>query len=363
MNSRPWTSKSTREIPVLVPTVPNYRRLKKYLKKIDRNRTYSNFGPLNSSLITRASEYFSVSEELIQTCTNATVAIEGAIRTSGAKDDVWELPSWTFAATASALLNSNSKGRFVDVDSDSWRANFNPTARNLLDVLPFGDNLALDRIPKSTNRIVVDAAASIHSLEDCRLEFDKPVAIIISLHATKSLPAGEGALFFTNDPAWSENFRRWTNFGFDHNRNSTFSGTNAKMSEYSSAVALASFDDLADVRNRMLELGEKARSISRDAGVEVHPALRKGLSTPYWITQYENQENRNAAQSSLEFDTIASRNWWGSGCHTQTAFAEIRRDKLIMTDQISNTTLGIPFHLNLEDRDLKRIAFCIKTRI
>ena len=360
MNSRPWTSKSTREIPVLVPTVPNYRRLKKYLKKIDRNRTYSNFGPLNSSLITRASEYFSVSEELIQTCTNATVAIEGAIRTSGAKEDVWELPSWTFAATASALLNSNSQGRFVDVNISTWRANFSSDVRNVIDVLPFGDDLDLNRIPSSVECVVIDGAASIHALESFRLQFDRPISVIISLHATKSLPAGEGALFITNDPIWSEKFRRWTNFGFDNNRNSAFIGTNAKLSEYAAAVALASFDELITVRNRMLDLGEIARRVSQDMDLEVHPALKKGMSTPYWIAVLKDENARNVFESRLQTSRIMTRHWWGSGCHNQLAFNEIRRKRLEITDHIARTTLGIPFHLGLRKQDLRRIIGCAK---
>lgn len=359
MNSWLKSTSSSREIPVLVPTVPNYKHIKKYLKKIDRSRTYSNFGPLNRSLILRASQYLSIPEALIQTCSNATLAIEGAIKTSGAKEKFWELPSWTFAATAAALLNSNSKGRFVDVDASTWRANFSSDVINVLDVLPFGDDLDLSRIPSSARCVVIDAAASIHSLENCRLEFQKPIALIISLHATKSLPAGEGALFVTNNPEWSEKFRRWTNFGFDDNRNPTFIGTNAKMSEYSAAVALASFDSLNSVRHRMLELGKKVRNVSQDLGLEIHPALQKGLSTPYWILKTNNEESRNAIQSRLQKNSIMFRQWWGSGCHNHSAFANIAKNSLEITDHLSRTTLGIPFHLNLGKREIGRIAQCI----
>ena len=344
---------------MLVPTVPNYKNIKKYLKKIDRSRTYSNFGPLNRSLISRASEYLSIREELIQTCSNATLAIEGAVRTSGAKDNFWELPSWTFAATAAALLNSNSKGKFVDVDASTWRANFSSDAINVLDVLPFGDDLDLSRIPSRAGKIVIDAAASIHALENCRLEFQKPIALIISLHATKSLPAGEGALFVTNNPEWSEHFRRWTNFGFDDNRTPTLIGTNAKMSEYSAAVALASFDSLKSVRHRMLELGERVRNVSQDMGLEVHPGLKKGLSTPYWILKTKNEKSRDAIQSRLQKNSIMCRRWWGTGCHNQSVFGDISRNSLEITERLSRTTIGLPFHLDLGKKEIERIVRCL----
>ncbi len=345
---------------MLVPTVPNYRHLRKYIKKIDASRMYSNFGPLNRSLISRASKYLSIQEELIQTCSNATLAIEGAIRTSEVKEKYWELPSWTFAATAAALLNSNSQGRFVDVDALSWRANFSSDAHNVLDVLPFGDNLDFSRIPSSARCVVIDAAASIHALENCRLEFNKPTALVISLHATKALPAGEGALFVTNDLHWSQRFKQWTNFGFDENRNSIFIGTNAKASEYSAAVALASFDSLKSVRHRMLELGATVRQVSQEMGLEVQPALRKGLSTPYWIIKTKNEESRNAIQSRLQKNSIMSRKWWGSGCHNHAAFRNVARNNLEITNQLSRTTLGIPFHLNLGQREIGRIVQCIR---
>ena len=92
-----------KRIPILVPNVPKYRSLKKYLKRVDSARIYSNFGPLNAELIFRLSKFLGVPERNIQTAANATLALEGAIRTSDESKLDWEMPSWTFAAKVELL--------------------------------------------------------------------------------------------------------------------------------------------------------------------------------------------------------------------------------------------------------------------
>lgn len=182
-------------IPILVPTVPTVEKFHKYLLEIEANRQYTNFGPLSRLLINRLAEYFGVPSNHVVLAANATLAIQGALETADTSQDaIWEIPSWTFTATASACLLSRRKFKFVDVDRDG-RAIFDNQASCVVDVLPFGAEPRLSTIPAGIETLIMDAAASIDSLEQIQLPTNIKVGIIVSLHATKLLPAGEAGVF------------------------------------------------------------------------------------------------------------------------------------------------------------------------
>ena len=347
--------RTAKPIPVLVPMVPRYRSLKKYLKRIDEVRTYSNFGPLNSELIHRLSVFLNVPERNIQTAANATLALEGAIRTSDTSKTMWELPSWTFVATAHSARNAGISFSFVDVSADSWRAEFSDEARNVIDVLPFGDNLDLERISPQVETTVVDGAASIAALRNCGLPSTRKFGVVVSLHATKSLPAGEGAFFFTNSESWSNKFRQWTNFGFDNDRSAHFQSTNAKLSEYAAAVTLASLDEFHETNNKLASMQKTALSISQELGVQVHPAMHKGYVNPYWITKFETEKLKRKVVENCNSSRIGSRDWWGLGTHTHAAFSHIKHEGLANTELMARNTLGLPFHGYLNKTEFIRI--------
>jgi dTDP-4-amino-4,6-dideoxygalactose transaminase len=336
--------RTAKPIPVLVPIVPRYRSLKKYLKRIDEVRTYSNFGPLNDELINRLSVFLNVPERNIQTAANATLALEGAIRTSETSKTMWELPSWTFVATAHSARNAGVSFSFVDVSADSWRAEFSDQIKNVIDVLPFGDTLDLERIPTQIEAIVVDGAASIAALRNCGLSSSRKFGVVVSLHATKSLPAGEGAFFFTNSESWSKKFRQWTNFGFENDRNAHLQSTNAKLSEYGAAVALASLDQFEKTNNVLSKVQKLATSIGLELGFEVHPAMQKGHVNPYWIAKFKSDNLKEIVVENFNSSKIGYRDWWGLGSHTHSVFTDIRRGNLANTELLAKQTLGLPFH-------------------
>jgi dTDP-4-amino-4,6-dideoxygalactose transaminase len=357
---RDWRKKHSR-IDLLVPLVPSEREIRKYLKEIDKTRIYTNFGPLNEKLVSRVANHLSVPGDYIQTAANATLAIQGAISTCTNSSNAWQVPSWTFAASLTAALNAGVDVDLVDVELESWRATFDSRTKFALDVLPFGDDLDLARIPSSIDSVVIDAAASMISLENCGLPSDKRIGVIISLHATKLLPAGEGAIFFTNDLSWSKRFRQWTNFGFDQNRISNFLGNNAKMSEYNSAVALASMDSLRSQKVILEKNSERARVIASKHKFEVHPAMTKKLINPYWIAKFDSRIRRDEVHFKFQEDHLPTRHWWLGGCHSHPAFANLLKRPLPNTEKLASTTLGLPFHSFMGPKDFESIDHSLST--
>jgi dTDP-4-amino-4,6-dideoxygalactose transaminase len=63
-----------------------------------------------------------------------------------------------------------------------------------------------------------------------------------------------------------------------------------------------------------------------------------------------------AIAAALADDGIDTRRWWGMGCHRDTAFAGERRDDLSVTDRLAQSTLGLPFSIDLDAGEIDRIA-------
>jgi dTDP-4-amino-4,6-dideoxygalactose transaminase len=214
--------KSVKNIPVFVPSMPTEKDIRKFLKRIDSARIYSNFGPLLDELEEKFCRYFEIPRENLVLLSNATVSLEGAIQTSQVSS--WVCPSWSFAATGQALCRSHTNFRFIDIDEDG-RISENSLGRlsgtydAVVDVLPFGDTFSLRRYSTLPKVMLIDAAASFDALggigRALLSEYEKNrIGVIVSLHATKLVSTGEGGIFFSNDPQWVKSVRNWSRFGF-----------------------------------------------------------------------------------------------------------------------------------------------------
>ena len=345
----------SQRIPVLIPRVPNYEQIEKYIREIDYNRFYTNFGPLEKRLRSIFSQIWDVSINCVRTACNATLALQGAIATSENANESWELPSWTFAATPLALIQARAKFSFVDINEETWRAEFSGNTRNALDVLPLGDDLAFERLEESQiQNFIIDGAASVAALMKKLPKSKKKYGIVISLHATKLLPAGEGAIFVSNCEKWSERFKKWTSFGFSEDRNTSLLGTNAKLSEYSSSVALASLDEFETTLSLINWAQTRARDISDSLNLQCHPALMKGIPSPYWIIRFNQDFQKKIAERTLNLEGIETRDWWGQGCHQNPIFGKLSK-RLPITERVASTTIGLPMHTYLSENDFDLI--------
>ena len=346
-------------VPVFSPRLPTFAELKKYLEKIDSSRIYSNFGPLTMAFEERAAEYFGVGKELVATSSNATIALEGALATvESPKHNPIYLPAWTFTATAAAVSRSGRPGVFCDVD-DNGRLEDTGSESLRLETLPFGADLPTN-MEAALTPIILDAAASFDALKNVGSSFPRPVLMVISLHATKCLPAGEGAVVLSNDSDWIQRFRQWSNFGMWGTRISNTGGTNAKMSEYVAAVAHSSLDVWPSAREDWVSNAAKAQQLSSECQLNVHYGMRSGFATPYWIVECSSHLQREQLRQLLNGVGIDNRLWWESGCHSMPAYRDFKAKRLERTNYLAMTSLGLPFHRNLDVADWGRIQFAMQ---
>ena len=354
------TTNKTRQIPVMKPLLPTSSSLLPYLKLIDESRIYSNRGPLHNLLCDRFALLLKVERSLITTASNATVAIEGFIRIMSEVSEVWNVPVFTFPATAHAVTNSNRTLKFHDINTNLRMETQNlPISSNVIDVLPFGEAIDSVRYSKfdTGSRLIIDAAASFDAItRSTPPKFNFPYVIVVSLHPTKVPGGAEGALIYSNQFGLIDEFNKYQNFGFDSNRAVQTFGTNIKMSEYAAAVALASLDSWENQKFQWQENIVKAISTSDKLGLQPISSLLNGYISPYWNVIVSSAREAIKLSDVLNLNGVETRRWWNFGLHNEPYFEPWCQDAIFANaDQLSRKIIGLPLFLDITDEDFSYI--------
>ncbi|WP_175403273.1 DegT/DnrJ/EryC1/StrS aminotransferase family protein [Delftia sp. JD2] len=243
-------------VPLLVPDMPSPQVLMPWLERMHAARHYSNFGPLVRELEAEFAQRFDVPAEGLTTVANATLGLELVLQALAMpRGSRILLPAFTFVATATAVVRAGHVPVLTDVDPSTWmltpelaRAACAETHIDaVLPVATFGmpqDMQAWQLFERETGLpVVIDAAAGYGSqwLQGAH------GTLVFSMHATKSLPAGEGGLVVSTRPGLAARVRQLSNFGINLDPASHLPvgalaciGSNAKLSEYHAAIGLAS---------------------------------------------------------------------------------------------------------------------------
>jgi dTDP-4-amino-4,6-dideoxygalactose transaminase len=346
-------------IPVAKPRLPLASAILPYLKEIDANHWYTNSGHLWFRFQGKLADHWGVDNNDVALVANATIGLALALQASGVRPgSLCLMPSWTFVASAGAVTQAGLNIHFVDVDSETWMPD--PAAiaaRDDLDsvgailiVSPFGmpfDMAAWDALSELTGiPVIVDAAASFDSLRTGGPQAIGRSPVVVSLHATKVFGIGEGGAVICRDPEWLERFRRLTNFGFYGSRMAMSAGINAKVSEYAAAIGLAAFDMWPAARVKFAALTERYRqNLGPDGIVGLMPRFGEGWVTSTMSVTWPSDHADGPARLAAE--GIATLSWWGTGCHSQPAFADYPHDELPATDELGRRVVGLPFWLDM----------------
>lgn len=283
------------------PLLPTADKIMPYLRRVDESRYYSNFGELNTEYKNRLGELFGAP---CATGSSATSLITATLMALGLpKGSMVVMPSWTFPATAAAVVSAGLVPYFVDVWDNGVLTGdaFQHHAAAVIVVSPFGSPLDMtvwndwnnERIP-----VIIDAAAGFDAFSTICKPQSTPV--IISTHATKAFGTGEGGFVTCTDTDLLERVRRITNFGLTPDRRIEYTGLNCKFSEYHAAVGLAELDGWKDKRKLILE---KVKPYGIDYAVTLVPVRGEGVMGKY-------------------------------GCHIHPAYAEFPRTELPVTEEL-----------------------------
>jgi dTDP-4-amino-4,6-dideoxygalactose transaminase len=333
------------------------------LGEIQQSGTYGNFGPQVQAYSLELAAFLGVNPEQLVTAANATLGIAGAMTTLEAKE--WVMPSWTFAASAHAALQATSEVVFgeVDLETNVLETREIASGRSALITAPFGAGIKIGKEWNPAPNLVIDAAAAIGSPPQVSEEFTGKWAMVFSLHATKLLGVGEGAVVVFSDVELARKFKSWTNFGFSGSRTAAIQGTNAKMSEVHAAIGRSRLSAWGEEKPDWIAARELADEAATRLGINVAYSHPDWIS-PYWMVQFGSQETKAAVAGALGKAGIESRDWWASGCQEMVPFRDIPASRDLANSRLlAETTVGLPFFRRIGRDDVHRISEVISEHL
>jgi dTDP-4-amino-4,6-dideoxygalactose transaminase len=352
-------------IPMMRPRLTRTDKVLPYLERIDESRWYSNFGPLVVEYEQRLSDLFRC--HALSTANGTSGLMAALLALDLPKGSLVALPSWTFVASAAAVLASGHVPYFLDVDEKHWSLTPDSVKRMAVApkaVMPVSvvgapvDTAAWDRFTDQTGiPVVIDAAGAFDACSALELSRPRKSAVIISTHTTKVLGTGEGGIALTTQKDYLERIRRITNCGFSPDRGVNCVGFNGKISEYGAAIGLAALDEWPEERKKWVAL--KARYLEAFA-----PFIGSSpVHSMDWVGSLFNIRLRShvhPVMNALRDRGIASRQVWGEGCHRYKAYQHFPHGGLTVTEALGDQVLFLPYTIDISDADLRHIATSVK---
>ncbi len=369
------------KLPLKRVKLPTLHQTQKYFESIDKNLIYSNNGPLVVQLKELLANKFELDVGFVTITSSGTMSLQTILleivnRRKGKSFSVEKksndlyciLPSFTFAASAMAIVGAGLQPIFVDIEGDSGQLTPNMVEKFLdkkivdrskviavMPVSPFGAKINKGPWAKfrsqHTIEIVYDEAWCFDSFKS-----DSIGASAISLHATKTFGCGEGGLILSKDTEKTKEYQSIINFGFKEGE-VQFIGANGKMSEYSAAVGLALLDGWSQKKATCIRIQEyyleRLKSLSNIQVMEGFNNSWAWGALPILLTNGQNvrQIIREAGAQEIEF-----RSWWKSGVHAFSAMKEYPSDALDNTNTLTNKLINIPFFPEMSKKDVDLVC-------
>jgi dTDP-4-amino-4,6-dideoxygalactose transaminase len=331
-------------------------------------------GPYVRRLEARSAEYLGVRHCVaVASCTAGLMLVLRASQLSGEV----VLPSFTFAATAHAVVWNGLRLRFADVRPEDLLLDPAAVARAtgvrtsaIMATHTYGapcDVEALSEVAQRNGiRLFFDAAHAFGSRRGASMVGGFGDAEVFSLSPTKVLIAGEGGIIATNDDALAERLRIGRDYGNPGDYDTRFVGLNARMSELHAATALASFDDLEDRIRRRNELAWRYRTVLGALPGIAFPAVAAGDRSTYKdLTILIDAErfgmDADGVARALDAEGVQTRRYYSPPVHRQRAYRWLvpANGPLPVTDRVAGQVLSLPLWTGMRDEQVDRVGLAL----
>jgi dTDP-4-amino-4,6-dideoxygalactose transaminase len=349
-------------IPFLQTRLPHAEEYLPYLKQMDQNKWYSNFGPLVAQFEQEVLGAFFAGRGNACTVANCTLGLMIALRARARPEGCYVvLPSFTFAATALAVQWAGFKPFYVDIDPQDWTLDTTLVEKAVVElgdklaaVMPyaaFGTALDLSFYQKLEDQgipVVVDAAPGLGARNPDTTSFGSNFSgtIVFSMHATKPFGIGEGGLIFSSDSAAIETMRQLSNFGFSSPGQTTLSGLNAKLPEISAAIGIAALKTFPEKMQRLDKIFDAYNS-AINGSEKLHGLVRTQALRGYTPHQFmplvmSGNLSTSLLQSDLKQRGIEIRRYFNPPCHKQPILQTSPGACLNITEEIAERIICLP---------------------
>ena len=180
---------------------------------------------------------------------SGTAALQAALYALDIKkDDEVLVPSFTFVATANAIVSTGAKPVFVDIlkenytiDPDDLQKKITKKTRAIIPVHLYGNVANIERLSEITKKynipIIEDAAQSLGSTYKRKHTGTFFEMGCYSMYPAKVMTSGEGGFIVTNNKKLRDKLLMIRNHGMVHGYDTRVFGLNLRLPEINAAIA------------------------------------------------------------------------------------------------------------------------------
>jgi dTDP-4-amino-4,6-dideoxygalactose transaminase len=278
------------------------------------------------------------------------------------------LPSFTFVATASAVVNAGGRPVFADVradtmnlDPESVRRRLSPKTAAVIPVDLFGaphdvDGLAAVLRGRPDVFVLEDAAQAIHASWRGRRAGALAHAGAFSFYPSKNVgAAGDAGAVTTDDARIAETVTSLRDHGqrrkmYSHER----VGDNARMDEMQAAVLLTKLPRLEAWTAARQAVAARYGDAFR--GTPVVPQAVAPEAASAWHLYTVRVAHRDAVRARLEARGVATGVYYPVPLHRQPCFAPYAPDACPTADRLAEDVLSIPCFPGLTSAEQDRVV-------
>jgi dTDP-4-amino-4,6-dideoxygalactose transaminase len=364
-------------VPLIKPDLPRLQEIQGALEEVLSNGRITNFGRYVSEFETEVGARLGANAITVSSGTLGLVLSLQALGLEPGQKVI--LPSFTFMATAQAVLYAGCIPVFAEIGEDLTvsPADVEDLLRNDPDICAvvavhtFGLPAQAQALENVVATISQESGRRIHLLFDAAHAFGSAVngrsvgsfgdAEVFSLSVTKVLVTVEGGLILTRRPDLIDRIRSMRNYGIACNYDAHFAGMNGKMSELHAIIGL---NNLRRIDDLIASRQAKARRFR----CAIHEGTRfRVTSWPDGVTHVwkdftvlmpadGDPDLRNRVSAFLAKHAVETRAYFYPPVHEQHHFRRFASRRLPVTERLSRRVLTLPFYTSMRDDEMDYVV-------
>jgi dTDP-4-amino-4,6-dideoxygalactose transaminase len=290
-----------------------------------------------------------------------TAALHSAVMAAGVKHgDEVILPSFTFVATAEAVVLAGGKPVFGDIDAKTY--NLSPASveksitkktKAILPVDLYGysaDMKPLGEIAEKHGLVLIEDAAQAHGGSYA----GKPAGCFAdvacwSLYASKNMTTGEGGLITTDSDQEDETLRMIRTHGEKAKYASLMLGTNYRMSEMQAAIGNVQLEKLGSfVAKRRKNAQQLTKILQKSSRLVLPFESEDQLHSWYLYTarlKDGSEAERNSLMNELKKQGVGCEAYYVNPVHQMPFYREnYGGSRLPETEKAAKQVFSLPIH-------------------
>ena len=309
---------------------------------------------------------------------SGTAALHAALLALDIKtDDEVLLPSFTFVATANAVVASGAKPVFVDINTKDYtidhhdlKKKISRKSKAIIPVHLYGHPADLTELNEIANQhslyIIEDACQSLGSTYKNKQTGTFGTMGCFSMYASKVLTAGEGGAIVTNEDKIADTLKMIRNHGMVEGYDTRVLGLNYRLPELSAAIAkiqMKKLKTILDLRRRnSLLFSNLLETIIKKHNIQIPQEDQIKKFNWYLYTLAFNGSNdltlRDHIKKKLIENGIGVAVYYNPPVHKTPFYQKFSslNDDLQNTNWSSEHVLSLPVHPGVSEIDIQNIV-------